>query len=209
MRDNYIGIPPLAFRGFSFKTAEGEEVSRSIELRRRIYEAELGAPGVDTFDKVARHLIGVTSDGQMVSACRLIGPEERPLEIESFLSLGSVFADSAIPAQLGAFWVRPDIRGIAVGRLLPLGMMRFVLRICASVGVTHLILRTHVTSVRALYRRIGFKERDDLGFTHPAWGPVYVMILDLHWLSLEGEHTHDPILRLLVSDEPEVSSPSV
>jgi ribosomal protein S18 acetylase RimI-like enzyme len=167
------------FPGLYFSVAKGALREAAIDARRAIYTAELGYHGVDEFDRDARQIVAATVTGEIAAACRMIGPERRPLEIETAVNLDELLGSPRRPAQIGGLVVHPERRSPAHGYLLPLALMRCLYLVAERTGATDLVLRTHVDAVRILYRRVGFIERTSFGYRHPEWGDVFVMSLDL------------------------------
>lgn len=186
------------FSHLFFRLAEGPVRDECISLRASIYSSELGHHGADEFDAQSRHVVATTAEGEIVGACRMIGPEIRPLEIEGFVDLDSLLGPKSVPAQIGGLWIAPTSRRVRTGQLLPLALMRCLLHLAQGLGVTDIVLRTHVDQVKPLYSRAGFREQPELAFKHPKWGAVYVMSMNLGTLEESARRTRDPIRLFLV-----------
>jgi len=196
-----MGQQTGAFHEFHFSLARGGDRAEAIEHRRRIYTDELGYHGVDAFDAVAQHIVARSVDGEMVGASRLLGPETRPLEIEQHLDLTDVVLPDSRPAQIGGLWVRPEVRSMRSGYMLPLALLRCLVQIAERHSVTDLVLRTHVTSVKSLYLRAGFVEQPRAEFFHPSWGTVFVMTLDLRRPRPYERGSADSLLKFIFEGE--------
>jgi predicted GNAT family N-acyltransferase len=183
--------------GLIFKVAKGPEIAHVLELRRQIYEDELGYHGIDAFDERAHQLIAVDCEGEIVAALRILGPDQRPFEIEQFVDLSAVIPEGRSPAQIGGFWIRPASRRISRQAFLPLGMLKLACAFARKHQITDFIMRTHVEHLREFYRRAFFRPVDDLAFEHPVWGRVYVMHLDLVDLEARCAPFREPIGRFL------------
>lgn len=157
------------FPGLCFSVARGTQRKAAVDARRAIYTAEPGYHGVDDFDRDARQITAMTEAGDIVAACRMMGPEKRPLEIETAVDLGELPGSQRRPAWIGGLWVHPAWRTLADGCLLPLALMRCIYLVAERARATDLVLRTHVDAVRILYRRVGFIERTNFGYPHPKW----------------------------------------
>jgi N-acyl-L-homoserine lactone synthetase len=188
------------FPGITFKVATGLESVEAIRLRSEIYQDELGHSGVDEFDQSAHHLIAVDSRGEICAAIRILGPEHRPFEIERFVSLNEVVAEGRVAAQIGGFWVRSGDRRVRNPSFLPLGMLKLAYEFARKRQITDFVMRTHITKLRRFYERGFFRLVEGMEFTHPDWGPVYVMHLDL--LEFRRRHAvcNDPIAAYLLSE---------
>lgn len=189
---------PAHFPNISFSLAKGSHREALLETRRTIYTDELGYHGIDEFDQQARHIGAFTLDGRIVAACRILGPEQRPLEIESDVDLDRLLGPLRRPAQIGGLWVHPEFRKVREGFMLPLALMRCLYIIAERHNVTDLVLRTHVAAVRPLYLRIGFVERTDFAYRHPQWGEVFVMSLDLEHLRAGSSDSNDFLKRFVL-----------
>ena len=189
------------FEGLTFKVAQGVDRDRALELRRTVYEEELGYHGVDDFDKLAYQLIAVDETGDLVSALRIIGPGQRPFEIEQFVELAVIVRAGSCPAQIGGFCIRKDRRPVSRQSFLSLGMLRFAYVFARRQQITDFVMRTHVEQLRDFYRRAFFRVVNELAFHHPLWGPVYVMHLDLIGLEQRWRETRDPIARFMVNQD--------
>lgn len=166
------------FRGIRFKLADSRERARAVAMRRVIYAAELGSQGVDAFDQVADHLIALDAGGEIISALRIIGPAVRPLEIEGYVQLSRFIDPGRVPAQIGGFWVRPDQRRVSRTSMIHLGMLQFASKFLLDLRVTDVTAYT-VPKLRVFYGRAGFRSGDPETFTHPIWGRVCLLHLDL------------------------------
>ncbi|MBI4515141.1 MAG: GNAT family N-acetyltransferase [Deltaproteobacteria bacterium] len=196
-----------AFRllaGLTFKVAEGPEIARALELRRQIYESELGHHGIDAFDERAHQLVAVDSTDEIVAAARILAPDQRPFEIERFVDLSRFIPTGRSPAQVGGFWIRPEDRRVRGKGFLPLGMLKLAYAFARKNGITDLVMRTHIQQLRGFYTRALFRPLDHMSFVHPDWGRVYVMHLDLTDLEACHSHSREAIARFLAADVPNI-----
>lgn len=185
------------FEGIRFKLAEGAERSRTLELRRQIYNDELGYDPVDEFDDQAAHFITITDADEIVAGFRIITPDQRPLEIEKFVNLVGFIPNGGAPGQIGALWVHPNHRRITSRGLLPLGMLKLAFAFASRRQITDLVMRTPVQALCGFYRRAFFRRLEQLDFQHPVCGKVYVMHLDLRDIGARQSHLQDPVARFL------------
>ncbi len=190
------------FSDIRFKLASGSERDQAIMMRGEIYEKELGHHGVDDFDTTAYQLIAMDKNGEILAATRILDPNCRPFEIEKFVALDTIAGPNRVITQIGGLWIRSAERRIQSRALLPLGMLKLAFLFARRRGITDFVMRTHITALRRFYERGFFREVKHLAFTHPIWGQVYVMHLDLLNLSEHHKAQHDPIARFLLSDVP-------
>lgn len=189
------------FQKLHFCLARGALRDAAVEARRRVYASELGFHGVDEFDETARHVVAMDQKENLVAGCRMLGPEHRPLEIESNVDLNALVGDSRRPAQVGGLWVGPEHRNPRQGLLIQLGLMRCLCLIADRTEASDLVLRTHVQQMKNLYKRIGFIERPGFGYRHPQWGDVFVMSLDLAGLRSSETAFADSVVMFLLNGE--------
>lgn len=188
------------FGNLTFKVASGYERDEAIRLRGIVYESELGHHGVDEFDEHAHQLVAVDPHGAIVAAIRILGPEQRPFEIERFVDLSRLLAIDRIAAQVGGFWVRAEDRRVQGQSFLPLGMLKLSFEFAKKHHITDFVMRTHIEELKRFYERGFFRVVDDLAFEHPKWGHVYVMHLNLQHVQAKHKESQDPIARFLLSD---------
>ena len=185
----------------TFRIASAAERAEAVRLRSQIYKEELGHHGVDEFDDKADHLIAVDSLGEIIAAIRILGPEQRPLEIEKFVDLRRIIGRNRRVAQIGGFWIRAVDRRVQSRSFLPLWMLKVSFTFARKRGITDFVMRTHLEELRRFYERGFFRLVEELGFNHPNWGLVYVMHLDLESIETHHRESKDPIARFLLSDD--------
>lgn len=185
------------FEGLTFKLADDGERERALDLRRRIYTAELGDPGIDRFDTVAAHLIATDAQGIVVSTLRVVGPQERPFDLERFVPLDPILTDESRPAEVSRFCVEPNHRAIHRGQLVHLGMLKLLYEFARQQGITDL-LTLGLPDLETLYK-IAFFIPMNVMIEHPTWGHVRVMHFNMAKTRSENKTSRHPIARLLFS----------
>lgn len=167
---------PTDFGPLVFKIADATEVEAALDLRRAIYTAEMPNPGIDLYDRIAWHLIA-KRNGRIVAASRMVGPNVRPLEIESYLDLSPFVKPGRLPAQVGGFVVLKSERVVTKNSMAALGMLKLAHILAAKIGVTDFVTYVY-PSLRRFYRG-GLFTDPDVSFEHPLWGSVYFLHSDL------------------------------
>lgn len=191
----------VVFEGVTLKVADGEERSRALELRRRIYAEELGFDPIDDYDAEAPQLVAIDAHQDLIGAFRIVMPWQRPLELERFVDLSEVLPAGRSPGQVGALWIRPDHRRISSRGFLPLAMLKLAYEFARKHAITDFVMRTPVVALRDFYGRAFFRPLDHLNFRHPVCGWVHVMHLDLVELEALHSKSQDPIARLLFATD--------
>jgi N-acyl-L-homoserine lactone synthetase len=185
------------FRGLTFKVADHDEKERALELRSRIYAAELGDPGLDHFDQVASHLIAIDErTADVAAAVRLVGPNDRPFDVETFVPLTAVLPADRQPAEASRFWVRREYRAVHRGQLVHLGMLKLVYEFAKHNSITDIIV-LGLPALAKLYRAAFFVPLD-ISIDHPIWGPTQIMRLDITDLSRKSERSKGAVAHLLL-----------
>jgi predicted GNAT family N-acyltransferase len=159
----------------TYRIAERGEREKLLERRNTIFKADLGFVPDDGLDPFAHHLIAATSEGEIVAAFRLLGPDLRPFDFEEIYSLDNLVTGGRRPAMLGRLWVAPDYRVVRRSVAIHSGLLRLALRAAVELSITDYFLCTFTRLVN-FYRAASFR---DTGFIHrhPGWGPLHVMHL--------------------------------
>jgi predicted GNAT family N-acyltransferase len=188
-----------AFEGLTFKVASTRERQRVLAMRREVYAVDWPAVPttqvVDVLDETAYHLLAMAEgDEALVGAARIVTAAHRPFDIEHYLSLADILPPGREPAEIGRLCVRHEWRQIRMP-LVHLGILKLAIAVAERAGVSDLLL-TALPKLRSLYTK-GFFERVGIRFTHPTWGEVDVMRLDLTTLPARLAHTQQATARLL------------
>jgi len=181
--------------GLTFKVADDEERLRALELRTRIYTQELGTTGQDRFDTLAFHLIAKDSTGSVVACLRIVGPEDRPFDIERLVDISPFVQTGKSPAEISRFCVEPSHRDIAPGHTIHLGMLKLVYEFTLRYHITDLftLVMPHLIT---FYRFILFKPLH-VNCEHPIFGSAHLMHLDLDGVRRRLQHASTPVAQLL------------
>jgi predicted GNAT family N-acyltransferase len=183
------------FGSLVFKVADAGERLRALELRRRVYEAELGHDGIDEFDDAAHQLIVCETGGEIVAALRVVGPEQRPFDLEKFLAISTEITANRSVGEVSRFCVRAEYRQIRKDQFIQLGMFKLLYEFAHLHSLTDLVTLS-LPHLRSLYRVAFFRPLSP-PFEHPTWGRVYPMRLDLVDLVNRHSKSQQPMARLL------------
>ncbi len=164
--------------GLTFKVASAEERVQALALRSRIYQSELGTPGIDHFDDEAWHLVALDPDGQVVATLRLAGPQQRPFDLESLIELETVLPAGRTIGDLSRFCVHPDYRRVRSGQFVHMGMLKLLYQVSRRNCVTDLVTLA-LPHLEVMYRAVFFRAVEAGRLTHPLFGPVTLMRFDL------------------------------
>jgi predicted GNAT family N-acyltransferase len=187
------------FEGLVFKVADASERARALELRRKIYEEELGHHGIDDVDQGAHHLVACRSDGEIVAALRIVGPEFRPFDFEEFVTLADVLTADRLPAEISRFCVRREHRLVRSDQIIQLGMFKLAHAFARKHGFSD-FLTLALPHLQNLYRIASFRNIG-LTFEHPTWGRVQPMRLDLVALEAQWSRSQQWMARLLFATD--------
>jgi predicted GNAT family N-acyltransferase len=164
---------PQSSHHFTYEVAEGKLAAEAVRFYSDIYRRDLGRIPPDSYDSVATHFLARGSAGQVVAACRLLGPSTRPFDFEHLVSLAELLPSNARPGLVGRLCVHPQYRNIAVSLPIQYGLIGVLVGFSRSIGVTDLILYTY-DNLRSLYRVGGFEDTT-VSFSHQFWGVVRLM----------------------------------
>lgn len=168
-------------------------------MMRRVYSEDVGhVPDLDEFDQGAHYLVALAPTRQVIAAFRIVGPEQRPFDLDRLVDLSAISPPGRSPGLIGRLCVQRDFRMAARSILLPMGMLKLAHLFCKKHGITDLFLYAYPNLIN-FYRGAGFRLLD---FTvdHPFWARVHVMHLDL--IAFWDRHTHAPqgLARFLLAD---------
>lgn len=181
--------------GLTFKVADGRERVLALELRERIYAAELGNAGLDSFDDVAVHLVAATEAGQVVAALRLVRPEHRPFDLEHYVDLSSMLGADRRPAEVSRFCVEPARRQIHRTQMVHLGILKLLYEYAVKHQITD-VVTLGLPHLQNVYRAALF-EALGAACEHPIWGTAHLMRLNIADLRANGALSRHPVGRLL------------
>ena len=110
--------------GLTFKVADAAERPLALALRREVYHEEFGHLPVDDLDERAYHLVARSENGEIIATLRIVGPEQRPFDIERYVDLGAFFPAERSLALVGGLCIGRDYRSVTRTRFLPIGMFK-------------------------------------------------------------------------------------
>ena len=189
--------------GFTFTVAEVEERDAVLDLRRRVYTEDWSYVPKDDLDLRAYHLIARDSADEIVAALRMVGPEQRPFDIEQFAAISDFLPEERVPAEVGRLCVRRDHRRVSRGSFLQMGMLKLSYAFARSRGITDLVMYTFPHLLP--FYRAAFFERPGLTFEHPGYGrQMHIMRLDLVSLECRLSESRKPVARFLSATHPNI-----
>ena len=170
--------------GLTFKVADAAERPLALALRRVVYQEEFGHLPVDDLDERAYHLVARSQNGEIIATLRIVGPEQRPFDIERYVDLGAFFPAERSLALVGGLCIRRDHRSVTRARFLPMGMFKLAYAFARKHKITDFLTYVYPSLVR--FYRGAFFEPLVPAIEHPNWGTVCLMHLDLE--GLEARH---------------------
>jgi len=187
------------FEGLTFKVAKGVDRLRAVGLLRDVYLEAYGHVPNDGLDERAHFLVVSLADGQLAATARVLGPEQRPFDIESSAPLSRFIPGDRCIAEIGRLCIRKDHRSVRKNTFIQFGMLKLAYAFACKQGITDFVMYTYPELID-FYRGALF-ELVDVTFMHPDWGEVHVMRLDL--LSLKERHSGSatPLGRILFSSD--------
>ena len=186
---------------FTFKEADSAEREKALALFRDVYTQDVGHVPEDELDIVACHLIAKTPEGDVVASLRLVGPEQRPFDIERHCDLAPHLSTDAAPGMLGRLSVRHDMRRIQCAVPLHLGMLKLALHFAKAHEITDLFLYA-MPHLITFYRGAFFVPLDCSFVYLPLNVRMQVMQLNLRDLECRQTSSRTPRLDFLLSPRP-------
>lgn len=186
---------------FTFKEATHHERTEAIALFRQVYRRDIGHVPEDAFDPVAHHLIAKTAADEVVASFRLLGPQQRPFDIERFCDLSPHLSPEATPALLGRLSVRHDMRSMHHAVVLQLGMLKLAILFAQTRAISDLFLYA-MPHLITFYRGAFFRPLDCNFFYAPLYTSMRIMQLDLRDLERRQLESKSPRLYFLLHAQP-------
>src|SRR6185295_13253889 len=107
----------------------------------------------------------VATSDEVVATFRLVGPHQRPFDLEQFVDLDGLIGPDRTPALVGRLCIRDDYRIVRKDTFLQIGMLKLAYLFALKRGITDLVMYTY-PKLCNFYRRALFNQ---LGrsFRHP------------------------------------------
>ena len=184
------------FDGLTFKVADPIERAQAFELQREVYGGDVGHVPHDDFDERAHYLIAHDRKPEVVAAFRVVGPDQRPFDLERFVDLSPLIASDRSVALVGRLCIHRSHRDVKRKAILPVAMMKLAFAFAQKQGFTDLVMYTFPHLLN-FYRRAFFRAVD-LTFEHPGYRcRMYVMHLDMIDLEMRLSQSSEPMARFL------------
>jgi predicted GNAT family N-acyltransferase len=192
------------FHGLVFKVANTAEREHVLAFRRKVYERDWPHVPIDQIvdrpDDAAYHLLASTDAGDIVASLRVVPSEQRPFDMERFISLDGIVPEERRPAEIGRLCVKHENRHVRSGSFVHLGMLKLAVDLSQELGITDLLL-TSLPDLRNFYRLGCFREVG-ITFVHSTWGTVHVMRFDLVAFFDRSQDESRPVERFLKASKP-------
>jgi predicted GNAT family N-acyltransferase len=163
--------------GFTFKVALPAEVPAAVALGKLVYERDLHRAPEEALDEEAHHLIVLNAASDVIAAVRILGPDQRPFELEEYTDLRSFLGPRRTPAVIGRLCIDPSHRSPRTSVSILMGILKLSLMFARKQSITDYFLYTYPNLV-PFYRKAFFKTLN-VTLNHPYWGCVELMRLDL------------------------------
>ena len=178
-----------------------EDRTAALDVRNSVYCEELGhrwASPADEFDDRANLCVVRDPSNTPIASVRILGPEGRPFEIETFLDLTQVLPNDSRPAEMNRFAILPPHRKISSA--VHLALFKFSMDLANSDKFSHFVLATKA-AVAPIYRYLGFEQVPGYSFAHRSLGnePHDLFILSLSDMLGTFRRKQHPLLRLLAA----------
>ncbi len=193
------------FEGLQFGVADVKQRQRALDLRRRVYAQDwpntpIGKDPIDEWDARAYHLVAWDGDGTIIACCRIVGPDQRPFDLERFVDLSTVVAPERSPALVGRMCVHHDYRTVSSKVILPIGMLKASYELARKQDFTDFVMFTFSHLIR--FYQSAFFRLVNISFDNPEYcRRSEVMHLDLVDLRNRQAHSQSPMARLLLATD--------
>lgn len=176
----------------------------ALAVRRVVYDQRFGTPWQpeeDALDARAFLCVVRLPDGTPVASLRVIGPDDRPLEIESAMPpFDTLLGPDSRPGEMNRFCILPPWRGLASG--VHMALFQWAFAIARRDRFSHFLV-VAPQDVRPIYEFLLFQPIPDTSYVHP-WidaGVCTPMVLDLRNLPSRYRAARHAFIRLLETDD--------
>lgn len=181
-------------KGLTFKVADPAEIGAARALQREVFTKHYGQLPVDAADLRAHHFVIYDSERNLVGTFRIVGPEQRPFDLEKTVDLSSVLKPRRAPGLIGRLCIRRDLPTPQEYMMIPAGVLKLAYDFSRKHGITDLLTYTY-PRLLTFYRRAFFREFDTVD--HEVWGLMHVMHLDLIELERDQSGADTPLAHFL------------
>lgn len=191
-------------RSWSIRAGGDADRADALDIRRRVYDERFGTPWQpeeDALDARAFLCVVRLADGTPIASLRVIGPDDRPLEIEETLPpLDELLGRDARPGEMNRFCILPPWRRLSSG--VHMALFQWAFALARRDRFSHFLVLAP-QDVRPIYAFLLFEALGDVTYEHPwvAAGDCTPMLLELRNLRTRYRKARHTFARLLESDD--------
>jgi hypothetical protein len=179
----------------------GGDVDRADALanRRHVLAERYGRAAVPEEDALdARAFIAVVRlpDGRPVASLRVLGPDDRPLEIEQKLQVDALLPADSRPGEMNRFCILPECRRMGTG--IHMALFQWAFALARRQRFSHYLVLAPA-DVKPIYQFLLFDPVPGVTFEHPRVANVICtpMLLDLRDIAGRYRDARHSFTRLL------------
>lgn len=185
--------------GWHITSGSERDKADALEVRRQVYCDELGYKwelAEDGFDVRASICVVRTGKGRPIASLRIVGPRDRPLEVEQFVQIDDILPPNSRPGEISRFCVLPPFRRISSS--VHFALFQFAFDLAQAERFSHFIVWAKPT-IMPIYRYLLFQVVEGVSFRHPELGNDlhHVLVLDLQGLAVRYRRARHPFSALL------------
>lgn len=192
-------------RTWTIRPGSGNDRADALQIRRDVYQQRFGTPWQpeeDALDARAFLCVVRLPDGTPVASLRVIGPDDRPLEIESALPpLAELLGRDCRPGEMNRFCILPGWRSLTSG--VHMALFQWAFAIARRDRFSHYLV-VAPQDVRPIYAFLLFETIPDRPtYEHP-WidaGVCTPMVLALRDVRTRYRAARHSFARLLEVDD--------
>jgi hypothetical protein len=189
-------------RTWTIRPGDTADRDDALDIRRRVYDERFGdghRPDGDDLDARAYLCVVRLADGTPVASLRVVGPDDRPLEIESALPpLEDMLGPDIRPSEMNRFSILPGWRTLGTG--IHMALFQWAFSVIRRDRASHVLVLAP-EDVRSIYSFLLFEPIGEQ-YMHPRVGVSCTpMVLDLRNMPSRYRTARPAFARLLDPDE--------